>query len=267
MMAHGYLLMLVVLLALALQLAGAERSQESKGHTGLSRVAAADEAVSFTARAAGVRHRSKNDRNQRKRRKAAGTELQQSDLKSSSPDDTVNDGLGGNHVGDYGESISDMVQKVGKKIGGSLGESAAKAMEESKKYQDYVMELHQDLEGFGKQSEELQGDLRSEHEKKVNAIDDVIKTNMVMPGAPQEPSLVDLSGSGPASAGSSSMLQMPGVPANPFVMQQNYPMAYGPPTFVASQLSGPPPAALFPPAAMSEGDDQDETLLSPEFGF
>merc|ERR1719240_1109391 len=67
----------------------------------------------------------------------------------------------------------------------------------------------------------------------------------------------------------SGMMQMPSAAADPFnggMLQQFGPPLYGPPTFVASQVSGPPPSSLFPQAA-DDDDSEEGPLLGPESGF
>jgi len=230
-----------IVLLCGLEIAGAERSQETTDQNG-------KKAVGVTARAQGFDKSRKTGQKQQKLH-TVQKHAKLQDFEAALQKNRAVE-LGGENVEKFGNGIAGLVKEVGEKIDGALKQSAATALQESKKYEADVLELHEDLEGFGKNAIQLQGDLQDEHKKKVDDIDEVIMKNM----AP------------PASEGSSSLVEMmPSAAANPPMMQQ----AYGPlpaglqPTFVASEMAGPPPSSAF----ALRGEDDDEALLGPENGM
>lgn len=241
------------LLLCSLPLAVAERAQES-----------ATEAISLTARAAGYGHARKAGHH------LSHKSLTLEDSRNRAVDVQANDVV---QKEDLTGGITNRISQVGAEINKALSASAARAEEESQKYAADVMELHENLEKFGNDAEQLQGSLQSEHKQRVESIDKAIVKNMKLPEGSAQASLVDLGSSmTPSDAGSSSLMGMPSVPeTNPFMMQQ--PQPYGmqqplgwQPTFTASQVAGPPPSSIYFPAAASGEDDNDE-LLGPENGI
>jgi hypothetical protein len=104
--------------------------------------------------------------------------------------------VGGKHVEKFHESLVSLVQEVSNKIDGALKRSADKALQESKKYEEDVVELRKGLQGFKSNTDKLKDDLSSEHSTRVKAIDQAIRQNLA--------SAVDASDADDDSSSSSS---------------------------------------------------------------
>jgi hypothetical protein len=194
-----------------------------------------------------------------------------------------------------GGSFTELVKQVGTEINEALEQSKNTAIRESHQYMSDVMRLKKNLDIFDQHAHQVQGGLRKEHANKVSSLNEKIKDDMgaslsservdgskVSDGG----SLVDLG----SSVSTNGMLPMmsPGIPISPMsalMMQQVYgqaaynpapavfasrmPSVYNPAqTFLASQVSGPPPTyGIFPPSPLSQRTAGDqETLLGPENG-
>lgn len=246
---------------LLVQLAGAERNQESKT------------SIAVTSRAAGH----KENKLRRGGHKAVLTLQDAVDAdrraheeaeKASQAVELTGRELGGTHVEKLGGDITHLVQEVGDKIDDALKASAKTALEESTKYEADVLELHKNLEGFGINADKLQDDLSSEHSKKVELLDKAIQENMdnLPSDTPCSFGNCDPPGGSLVDLGSRAGMQaMPVWSPQPQQQeQQQAPVVVRP----ASQIAGPPPASVeeLPSRDMGSQDGMD-SLLGPENGI